>query len=100
MLHQLDNLARQLRAAMLASDHEKAARLTVAYTQSLRQYGTLLSPEDRSASGLPQQSLELLKWVREMTLVQQAMAAGQLAMVERASRQLAARALYLQSATA
>jgi hypothetical protein len=35
-----------------------------------------------------------------MTLVQQAMAAGQLAMVERASRQLAARALYLQSATA
>jgi hypothetical protein len=93
-----DNLSRALRAAVLASDHEKAERLTVEYTEALRQYWTALSPEERAASSIPKQALELLNWVREMTLMQQAMSAEHLSMVERASRHLAARALYLQTA--
>ena len=94
-----DNLARQLRAAVLASDHAKAARLAVEYTAALGEYWTTLSSAERAASPLPKQSLELLTWVREMTIMQQAMtAAASLALVEKASRYLTARALYLQSA--
>ncbi len=93
-----DNLARDLRAAVLANDHEKATRLTVEYTAALREHWTTLSLAERAASPLPKQSLELLTWVREMTLVQQAMAADHLSLVDRASRSLTARALYLQLA--
>ena len=94
----LDNLARELRSAVLASDHEKATRLTVEYTEALGRQWTALSREQRAASPLPRQSRELLNWVRKMTLMQQAMAAANLSAVEKASRQLTARALYLQSA--
>jgi hypothetical protein len=94
----LDKMARDLRAAVLASDHEKATRLTVEYSEALVQHWRLLSSEERAASSLPKQSGELLNWAREMTLMQHAMAAGHLAMVEKASRQLSARALYLQLA--
>ena len=91
-------MARELRAAVLRSDHEKAARLTIEYSAALGRYWALLSPQERAASPWPKQSRELLAWVREMTLMQQAMAAEHLSMVERASRQLTARALYLQLA--
>jgi hypothetical protein len=94
----LDNLARELRSAVQASDHEKATRLIAEYTEALGQHWTALSGNQRAASPLPQQSRELLNWVRKMTLMQQAMAAVKLSAVEKASRQLTARALYLQSA--
>jgi hypothetical protein len=94
----LDKLARDLRAAVLGSDHEKATRLTVEYSEALGQHWTLLSSEERALSALPKQSSELLNWAREMTLMQHAMAAGHLALVEKASRQLSARARYLQLA--
>lgn len=93
-----DNLARQLRAAVLASDHEKATRLTVEYCTALGQQWAMLSPEERAASPLPKQSLELLTWVRDMTIVQQALAAQHLALVAKARRYQTARALYLRSA--
>jgi hypothetical protein len=93
-----DNLARELRAAVLAGDHAKATRLTVEYTAALREHWMTLSAEQRAASGLPKQSLELLGWVRDMTIMQQAMAAQHLAMVEKASRYQTARASYLRSA--
>jgi hypothetical protein len=94
----LDNLAHELRAAVLGSDHEKADRFTVQYAEAVRQHWTTLSQEERSASALPKQSLELLRWAREMTLMQQAMAAGHLALVEKANRQLTARSVYLKLA--
>jgi hypothetical protein len=93
-----DNLARELRAAVLANDHEEATRLTVEYSEALREHWMTLSAQERADSQLPKQSLELLTWVRDMTLVQQAMAAQHLALVERAHRNQLARALYLQSA--
>jgi hypothetical protein len=93
-----DNLARDLRAAVLANDHEKATRLTVEYTAALREHWSDLSLPERAASPLPKQSLELLTWVREMTILQQALAARHLAVVEKASRYQTARAVYLRSA--
>ena len=99
MLPPSDRLACELRAAVLAGNHEKAERLTVEYSAALREHWSMLSQQERAASPLPKQSLELLTWVREMTLMQQAMAADHLAMAGRASRSLAARALYLQLAS-
>jgi hypothetical protein len=93
-----DNLACQLRAAVLGNDHQKAERLTVQYTAALSEFWKTLSNDERAASSLPKQSLELLTWVREMTLMQQGMAAAHLSAIERAGRQLTARALYLQLA--
>jgi hypothetical protein len=94
-----DNLAHDLRAAVLANDHEKAARLTVAYTAALREHWTLLSTQERARSPLPKQSLELLQWAREMTIMQQALAARHLALVEEAGRYQTARFFYLRSAS-
>lgn len=93
-----DNLARELRAAVLASDHEKASRLTVEYTQAVSDYWIALSAEERAASGVPKQSLELLHWVRDMTLMQQAISTQHLTLVERTQRNHTARSRYLQSA--
>ena len=92
-----DSLERELRAAVLANDHEKATRLTVEYTAALREHWEALTARERAASPLPKQSLELLAWAREMTIMQQALAAQHLAAVERASRYQTARVLYLRS---
>ena len=94
----LDDVARELRAAVLAADHEKVARLTVEYARAVAAYWMSLDPKARDASAVPKQSLELLTWVREMALMQQAMAAQQLAVLERASRYETARSHYLRSA--
>jgi len=93
-----DNLARELRAAVLASDHEKATRLTVEYSAALQEDWRTLSAFERAASPLPRQSRELLTWVRDMTIMQQALAAQHLAAVDKACRYQTARALYLRSA--
>jgi hypothetical protein len=68
----LDNLARELRSAVLASNHEKATRLTMEYAEALGRHWTALSRNERAASPVPKQSRELLNWAREMTLMQQA----------------------------
>jgi hypothetical protein len=83
---------------VLASDHEKATRLTAQYTQALGEHWGNLSVEERAASSLPKQSLELLTWVREMTLMQRAMAGQHLKLVAKSRRYQTARELYLQSA--
>jgi hypothetical protein len=98
MPHPLDDLARRLRAAVLASDHEKAERLTGEYAEAVREHWISLSAEERAVSPVSKQSLELLTWVRDMTLMQQAITAEHLAFVERANRRLTARNLYLQTA--
>lgn len=93
-----DNLARELRAAVLANNHEKAELLSAQYTAAVHEHWLALSRRERAASSLPKLSIELLTWVREMTLMQQAMAAQQLAVLERASRYETARSHYLRSA--
>ena len=98
MLPQSDKLACELRAAVLAENHEKAERLAAQYTDAVHLSWILLPAGERAVSPLPKQSLELLTWVREMTIMQQALAAQHLAVVEKASRYQMARALYLRSA--
>lgn len=93
-----DNLAHQLRAAVLGSDHAAVQRLAVEYSAALREYWTALEPGERAVSAIPQQSLELLKWVRDMTLMQRAMLGEHLRIVEKSRRYQTARAQYLQSA--
>jgi histidinol dehydrogenase len=94
----LDHLARELRAAVLATDHSEASRLSTAYTEALRAHWTLLSEQERANSHLPKQSIELLTWAQEMTAMQRALAAEHLAIVEQASRYGNARSGYLRSA--
>jgi hypothetical protein len=82
---QLDNLARQLRSAVLAGDHTGAERVVSEYTQALRQAWDAMPEPQRAASPLPNQVVELWAWAREMTLVQRALAAEHLAIVRTAS---------------
>jgi hypothetical protein len=93
-----DNLAHQLRSAVLAGHHEDATRLTLEYTAAVQRHWSTLPDREKAASPIPKQSLELLNWVRDMALIQQAMAAQHLAVVEQAARYQTARALYLGSA--
>ena len=94
----LDQLARELRSAVLGSDHAKATLLTVQFGEAMREHWTSLTSEERAASQLPKWSFELLSWVREMTLMQHEMAAQHLAMVQQAGRAVSARATYLETA--
>jgi hypothetical protein len=98
MPQSLDDLARELRAAVLANNHETATSLSADYTAAVREYWVTMSPRERAASPLPKKSIELLTWVRDMTIMQQAMAAQHLAVVDKACRYQAARAQYLRSA--
>ena len=93
-----DSLASELRSAVIANDLEAATRVSAEYTEALRDRWMRLTAEERTVSPLPKQSLELLHWVREMAIMQQALAARHLAMVEKARRYQAARSLYLRSA--
>lgn len=93
-----DRLAHDLRAAVLGGDHPAALRLVAEYTEALREYWTALPPAERAVSTVPQQSLELMKWVRDMTLMQRAMTGEHLRIVEKFMRYQTARAQYLQSA--
>jgi hypothetical protein len=95
-----DHLASELRAAVLASDHPAAERLVVEYTAAVSEYWTALTPAERACSSVPRHSLELLKWVRDVTLMQRAMTGEHRKMVEKSMRYQMARAQYLQSARA
>lgn len=94
----LDNLARDLRDAVLGEDHAKATLLTVEFGEAMRAHWMTLSSEQRAASQLPKLSFELLTWVREMTLMQHELAAQHLAIVQQAGRAVSARATYLETA--
>ncbi len=92
-----DHLAYQLRSAVLVGDHGEVSRLSAAYTEALSEHWSQLSAEERTQSPIPKQSLELLAWVRQMTLVQQALTAEQLSILDRASRYQTASARYLSA---
>jgi hypothetical protein len=94
----LDKIARDLRAAVLGSDHQQASSLANRYAQAVAQQWTLMPPAERAASGLPKQATELLTWAREMAIMQRAMAEQQAAAIEMATRYLTARSNYVQSA--
>jgi hypothetical protein len=93
-----NHLARELRAAVLGSEHKQAARLAEQYTGALSQHWAGMSPAERASSGLPKQARELLTWARNVTIMQHAMAAAHLGAIEKTKRSLTARANYLRTA--
>jgi len=94
----LADLARELRAAVLGNEHEKAGRLADQYALEVARQWSMMSKAERAASTLPQQSRELLTWARDVAIMHHAMAGQHLAAIEMANRYLAARANYLKSA--
>jgi hypothetical protein len=95
----LDNIARDLRAAVLGGDHELAARLTEEYTGAVRIQWESMTADEREGSRLPRQSNELLTWARDVAIMQHGMAGQHLAALEMAHRYLSARANYLKAAS-
>jgi hypothetical protein len=93
-----NELARELRDAVLGGDHERAARLAEQYTVALSRRWAAMSEADRASSGIPKQSIELLTWAREMAIMQHAIADQHLSAIQKANRYLTARANYLRTA--
>jgi hypothetical protein len=82
----LHKISRDLRSALLGGDQLRANQLVSEYAGELREFWNSLPESDRAASAIPQQAAELLTWARDMTVVRRAMAAEQLAVIEKASR--------------
>jgi hypothetical protein len=92
MPERLDRIARELRSAVLAGDHVLAERLASEYREALAEAWQGLPQSVRAASPLPAQARETLTWARGMTIVQRAMLAEQLAVLDKSIRYASDRA--------
>jgi hypothetical protein len=88
----LDKIAREFRAAVLAGDHVLAERLAVEYRTALAEAWRDLPESVRAASPLPALAHEMLTWARGMTIVQRAVLAEQLAVLDKSIRYASDRA--------
>lgn len=88
----LDNIALELRCAVLAADHARAGQLASQYARALTEYWQRLPEPERAASNLGRQAGELLTWARGMAIVQRAILSEQLAVLEKALRYVAEQA--------
>jgi len=86
MPQQPDEIAQELRSAVLAADYALAGQLASEYTKSLAEYWQSLPEPERAASTLARQASELLTWARGMTIVQRAILGEQLAVLEKSLR--------------
>ena len=86
MPERLDNVARELRSAVLAADHVLAGRLASEYTKAVAEVWENLPQRERATSALPDQASELLRWARGMAIVQRAILGEQLAALEKTKR--------------
>jgi hypothetical protein len=93
----LDKISRELRAAVLAADHASAERLAGEYRAAVEEAWRELPEPERAGSNLPRQANETLTWARGMTIVQRAMLAEQLAVLEKSRRYAADRATQRRS---
>jgi hypothetical protein len=82
----LDKLSLEFRSAVLAADYSRAGRLAPEYAGALKETWMSLSESERARSILPRQARELFTWARAVTGVQRVLAAGQLAILEKATR--------------
>ena len=82
----LDKVAREFRSAVLAADHARAACLASEYRCAVTELWQALPESSRAKSTLPEQATDLLNWARGMTIVQRAMLAEQLAILEKTQR--------------
>ena len=93
----LDRISHELRGAILAADHASAERLAGEYRAALEEAWRALPESARATSSLPQQATETLTWARGMTIIQRAMLAEQLAVLEKTKRFAASRATQQRS---
>jgi|HubBroStandDraft_3_1064219.scaffolds.fasta_scaffold11243_4 hypothetical protein len=91
MSQALDKISLDLRSAVLGGEHVRAAQLAAEYTRALQQIWETLPLGERAASPLPKQARELLGWAKKMTMVQRALAAGQMVIAHKARSYNAAR---------
>lgn len=82
---------------MLAGDHVLAERLATEYREALAEAWQGLPQSVRAASPLPAQAHEALTWARGMTIVQRALLAEQLAVLDKSIRYASDRAPSRQS---
>ena len=82
----LERAARELRAAVIAADHNRAEGAVHRYVEAVRQSWEALPEEERVSSSIPARACELLAWARQMTLIQRNLAADQHGVVQKASR--------------
>jgi hypothetical protein len=75
-----DKVSRELRTAVLGGDHVLAGQLASEYMGALGQLWESLPESERAAAR------DLLVWAHQMTVVQRAIAAAQLAVIEKASQ--------------
>ena len=80
------DLSREFRAALIAGDHARAQHLFSGYVEALRALRGSLPDEEFAASGEPARARELLRWARQAALIQRALAADQLAFLQKASK--------------
>jgi hypothetical protein len=81
----LERASRELRAAVIAADHTGAELALAHYIETLRQVWEAAPEQERSGSALPVRVRELLAWTREMTIIQRALTADQLRVLQKAS---------------
>jgi hypothetical protein len=81
----LERAARELRAAVIAADHAGAELALTHYVERLRQVWEAVPEQERSGSALPARVRELLAWTREMTIIERALTAEQLRVLQKAS---------------
>jgi len=78
-----DKIARDLRAALLAEDHDRAGALAAEYAGAIGAAWNRLSDSQRGASEMPKHALELLAWSRDLALIRRALLSEHLTMLEK-----------------
>jgi hypothetical protein len=87
----LDKLSLDLRSAILGGEHIRAGELARQYSGALLELWEALPASERAVSPVPRQARELIAWAHGMTVIQRALAADQLTVVQKARRYHAAR---------
>ena len=81
---ELDRVARAFRAAVIAREGKRAARLSQAYGLAVARAWKSLSARERANSPLPAQTLELLGWAQKTVAADRHLAAQHLAAIHKA----------------
>lgn len=95
LISAVDQASRDLREAVIAADHSRAERASSRYVGALQKLWEALPDQERAASVIPARASELLAWAREMAIIQRALTADQLSVLQKASRYQNATGSYI-----
>jgi hypothetical protein len=82
---ELDRVARAFRAAIIARESKRAARLSQAYGLAVARVWKSLSASERADSKLPAQARQLLEWAQKTVAADRSLAAEHLEAIRKAS---------------